>query len=503
MTVVPITLAKGQNVPVDAPRVVVTVTPLLQLAALLVDVDRRARTSAHLLTVDQQETAGVRWSPFALEVDTRAVPHFVHSVLCVVTVDPDQAPVATVRDTRGNELATYTAVDLTTERAVVVVELYRRAGGWRLRAVGQGYDGGLAAVAADHGITMGTSAAPAPTGLDDERVPQRVRAIWEDAARSTATYVSACSYAEDRRDTEVSGALADPTQRHSGATAAARVLAETRHDDLVARADAQHDRDMDALTNELSALQSVLPAAVADWASPAWGSWAPPQRLSSAVRLGTVHADLAPTLRIPLLAALPLRAPLWVDSAGADPSTTARAVRGLVLRLLAAHPAGGLRLRMVDLVGGPATSPVWTSMSAAGGPERLGQELDELGCRVEMVQLAQRAGGGLDDPAWRLLVVHGLPHGLGEHTLEQLLALAAGGPAAGVHLLLTGDRDDLLGRDASRGLARLAESAQRLSVAGDGTLGDPWVGQEWVFTPDLGPDDDQAAQLLPTVAGSS
>lgn len=131
----------------------------------------------------------MRWSPFALEVDTRAVSAWVHSVLCVVTVDPDQAPVATVRDACGTELATYTAVNLTTERAVVVVELYRRAGGWRLRAVGQGYDGGLAAVAADHGIAMGAPAAPAPTGLDDERVPQRVRAIWEDAARSTATYV--------------------------------------------------------------------------------------------------------------------------------------------------------------------------------------------------------------------------------------------------------------------------------------------------------------------------
>ena len=503
MTVGPITLSKGQNVPVDARRVVITVAPQLPLAALLVDVDRRARTSAHLLTVDHQETAGVRWSPFALEVDTQAVSHLVQSVLCVVTIDPDQAPVATVRDARGTELATYTAVELTTERAVVVVELYRRAGGWRLRAVGQGYDGGLAAVAADHGITMGAPAAPAPADLDDERVPQRVRAIWEDAARSTATYVSACTYAEDRRDTEVSEALADPTQRHSCATAAARVLAATRHDDLVARADAQHDRDIDALTNELSALQSVLPAAVADWASPSWGCWARPQRLSSAVRLGTVHADLAPALQIPLLATLPLRAPLWVDSTGADPTTTARAVRGLVLRLLAAHPAGGLRLRMVDLGGGPAASPVWTSMAAAGGPERLGPELDELGCRVELVQLAQRAGGGLDDTAWRLLVVHGLPHGLGEHTLGQLLALAATGPAAGVHLLLTGDRDDLLGRDASRGLARLAESAVRLPVAGDGTLDDPWVGQEWVFTPDLGPDDEQAAQLFPAVSGSS
>ena len=492
-------LVKGQNLPVDALRVVVTVAPQLELAALLVDADGRARSSAHLLTVDQQDAVGVRWSPSALEVDTRAVPTTVHAVLCVVTVDLDQAPVATVRDAGGAELATFAATDLTTERAVVVVELYRRSGGWRLRAVGQGYDGGLVAAAADHGITLSVPAAPAPTTLDDERVPQRVRAVWEDAARSTASYVSACTYAEDRRDAEISAALADPVQRSSPATDAARGRAQARHDELVARADAEHDRDMDTLTAELAALQAVLPAAVADWTSPAWGSWRPPQRLRSAVRLGTVHADLAPQLQIPLLAALPLRAPLWVDTAGADPSTTARAVRALVLRLLAAHPAGGLRLRLVDLVGGLAAALGSTADTA--GPAELGAELDELAVRVDMVQLDRRAGGGLADTAGRLLVVHGLPHGLDEHALAQLQALVHTGPPSGVHLLLTGDRDDLLGRDAARGVARLAECAQRLPVAGDGTLGDPWVGQEWVFAPDLGPDDARAVELLRVVAG--
>ncbi len=81
--------------------------------------------------------------------------------------------------------------------------------------------------------------------------------------------------------------------------------------------------------------------------------------------------------------------------------------------------------------------------------------------------------------------------------------LARTGAPSGVHLLLTGDRDDLLGRDATRTLAQLAESAQRLPVAGDGTLDDPWVGLEWVFAPDLGPDDARAAELLRAMAGSA
>lgn len=36
----------------------------------------------------------------------------------------------------------------------VAIELYRRAGGWKARAVGQGYDTGLAGLATDYGINI-------------------------------------------------------------------------------------------------------------------------------------------------------------------------------------------------------------------------------------------------------------------------------------------------------------------------------------------------------------
>ena len=51
-------------------------------------------------------------------------------------------------------LATFTPVGLTTERALIVCELYRRGAGWRVRAVGQGYDGGLPQALIAHGIDV-------------------------------------------------------------------------------------------------------------------------------------------------------------------------------------------------------------------------------------------------------------------------------------------------------------------------------------------------------------
>ncbi len=59
-----------------------------------------------------------------------------------------------VADARsGREIARYEA-SAGTETAFVLGELYRRAGGWRFRAVGQGYDSGPAGLAADFGVTV-------------------------------------------------------------------------------------------------------------------------------------------------------------------------------------------------------------------------------------------------------------------------------------------------------------------------------------------------------------
>ncbi|MFE1771981.1 TerD family protein [Streptomyces sp. NPDC059008] len=60
----------------------------------------------------------------------------------------------------GAEIARFDSRDATTESAFVLGELYRRQGGWKFRAVGQGYDTGLAGLATDFGISVEEPAAP-------------------------------------------------------------------------------------------------------------------------------------------------------------------------------------------------------------------------------------------------------------------------------------------------------------------------------------------------------
>ncbi|MBK3381211.1 TerD family protein [Streptomyces albidoflavus] len=109
-----------------------------------------------------------------LHVDLPALPDRIERVVLVALVaDGTFGEVpgldVTVTDAAGDhELARYESRDTTTETAFVAGELYRRQGGWKFRAVGQGYAGGAAELAAAHGLSPGllpaprTPAAPAP-----------------------------------------------------------------------------------------------------------------------------------------------------------------------------------------------------------------------------------------------------------------------------------------------------------------------------------------------------
>ncbi|BFV57517.1 TerD family protein [Kitasatospora sp. CMC57] len=61
----------------------------------------------------------------------------------------------------GAELVRFEDHGATTETAFVLGELYRRGDGWKFRAVGQGYDSGLAGLATDYGIQVDSEPAPA------------------------------------------------------------------------------------------------------------------------------------------------------------------------------------------------------------------------------------------------------------------------------------------------------------------------------------------------------
>jgi tellurite resistance protein TerA len=102
----------------------------------------------------------------ALSADLGSVEPAVERVLIAASADGGtfgRVPGLCVRITdagSGAELARFESADATVETAFVLGELYRRQGGWKFRAVGQGYESGLAGLATDFGINVDESAGP-------------------------------------------------------------------------------------------------------------------------------------------------------------------------------------------------------------------------------------------------------------------------------------------------------------------------------------------------------
>lgn len=164
-------LVRGQNHPLPGTRWEIRVSagrPIVAGATLGDEqgVVRAAEWVAHPgspalpgLEVSRQAASDHR-----LAVDLDAVPREAHRVSILLalpagTGGPTRfgavaSPFVAVTGLDGTEIAGYTLTDLDSESAVVALELYRRGDAWKVRAVGQGYAGGLAEMLADQGLSQ-------------------------------------------------------------------------------------------------------------------------------------------------------------------------------------------------------------------------------------------------------------------------------------------------------------------------------------------------------------
>ncbi|MFF9868747.1 TerD family protein [Streptomyces sp. NPDC013953] len=194
-------MTPGSNIPLTATRVAVDVSAPVRLdvSGLLLTADGKVRSDDDFIFYNQPAGPGVTYrsgggtAPDAITVDTAAVPPGIERI--VVTASPDAAgqtfqgvePTATVRNADdGTVLATFTPPRLGTETALIVVEVYRRGGAWKARAVGQGYADGLAGIATDFGVSVDEEPAAAPAPAPTPVAPAPVAAPPAPAASPAA-----------------------------------------------------------------------------------------------------------------------------------------------------------------------------------------------------------------------------------------------------------------------------------------------------------------------------
>ncbi|MCR8692946.1 TerD family protein [Rhodococcus pyridinivorans] len=129
------------------------------MAVLLTDAGR-VRSDDDFVFFNNPKAPGVHLtSDTSVTVDLSAVPADVQRVLVAASTEAQgrtfgEVPGVRVEVRGLGQVLEFVPPGLATETVLQVVALYRRGSGWRLDAVGQGYQDGLAAFATDHGIVV-------------------------------------------------------------------------------------------------------------------------------------------------------------------------------------------------------------------------------------------------------------------------------------------------------------------------------------------------------------
>ncbi|MGY2124558.1 AIM24 family protein [Nocardia gipuzkoensis] len=168
-------LARGENRPAPGDRLTVTVTcsAPVDVSALLLNSAGRVRSDADFVFFNQPVAPGVtyrhgRGAGDVVDIQTGALPGDVDRVVVTASLDGNGprtfAAAGSLRASIASPSGTlaFPMTGLSTESAVVCVEIYRRGGGWKVRAVGQGYDNGLAGIATAFGVNIDDEPAPSP-----------------------------------------------------------------------------------------------------------------------------------------------------------------------------------------------------------------------------------------------------------------------------------------------------------------------------------------------------
>jgi stress response protein SCP2 len=497
-------LQSGANAPLPARRLTATVSCAVpvDVSALIVGTDLRVRSDADLVFYNAPEGFGVRWSDHGgqrIDLDLDAVPADAQAVLIAVSLDGPGSfgavspPQLQLTAENGHALAYFTVLGLGPEKAILGLEIYRRADAWKVRALGQGYAGGFAELLTSHGVDVedprpvppprspGSPVPPVgvPGGSSEVGYVERCWLVWEDASRSLASFRAATEHALNIRNDEVAGRVP-----------------RGRYQELMSAATDRLHTDAAQLAGELATFEMQVPPEVAPFAGPSWLTWQPRADVADGVLLGGMSVDELPGLQVPLVLRVPWRRGVWI-SRGALPGDAAGYAWSLITRFLAAVPPGLVGLEIIDATGlsgagwlhsyDPSTVHNLLGGGVATGPaagERLRRLLDLVDLRGIGGDEDELPAGLNPGPPIRLAVIMDAGSALDGEDAHHLLRLVEDGPLVGVPVLLV--ETDTQAAESVRSL-RVRQSCNNLPSAAD-TITDSWVGTSWTLTPDVLPD---------------
>ena len=192
-------LPAGANIALPGAALGIALDGPFDLSALVLSVSGAVAGDADMVFFNQPDAPGVRLRGPQLTVRPEALRRGAERV--VVVASPEDLgkavrtlPPVLLTDARARPFARFRPPPMPTETVALLVEVYRRAGAWRVRAVGQGYADGLAGLARDFGVDVAEDAGGGAAGVlgevvdrtNAERVRRGLRALTVDQRLAAA-----------------------------------------------------------------------------------------------------------------------------------------------------------------------------------------------------------------------------------------------------------------------------------------------------------------------------
>ncbi|KOG35864.1 MULTISPECIES: TerD family protein [Streptomyces] len=228
-------LIKGDNTFVPTAALRVAVRSGVDVAALLVTERGRVRGDSDIVfdgapahPSGAVRLTGAEDGTVWLDADLTGAEEAVTRVLLVVSTEE-----GALRDAHGLSVevfgpdgatvVAYEVTDAGDETAMVLAELYRRSGGWKFRAVGQGYVDGLTGLAVDHGVDVSEepreTPARAPVAEPAQAPAQIRRPTRDELLDMTPDQIRALREELTRAQTSATEATQDPARAQAPLTA--------------------------------------------------------------------------------------------------------------------------------------------------------------------------------------------------------------------------------------------------------------------------------------------
>ena len=156
-------LSRGENAPIPAQHMTIDVSGVrpgtVDLMVFQVTASGKVRSDDDLVFFNQptsREGAVSLTGPSTVLVDLTRVPAMIEMLRVAVSLDDSAPGTLAAIPALGVTLGAFSApaTGLTSERAAILAEIYRRGGHWKVRNVSAGWDAGLRALVTEHGVSV-------------------------------------------------------------------------------------------------------------------------------------------------------------------------------------------------------------------------------------------------------------------------------------------------------------------------------------------------------------